>query len=259
MDWADAQFLDARQYIISYIENKQCGYREEIDEHGHRIVLFANRLPKEFPLLIGSGVHALRSALDTAVSTLVQGVSKRLSDSVNFPFRGTETELRKDFSPIIHNCNGCGKTHTGRVKFKDLARYLPDFQELLFNEFKPWKEGNYNLWALNQLDNIQKHRALLQVATTTTAAFNYSTPEGVSSRGGQWQIGAGFPPMEIARSRSRIIYGEPPSINCQAIMPADVPFAGADVFETIGTLYREVRGVLLKLHTHYEGHPALSP
>lgn len=257
LDWADDQFVDALNIVQDYISNGGTGVREESDANGHRYVLYAERLPKHVPILIGSGIHALRSSLDAAVSTLIEGVSKKRLDRVGFPFAETEQSLRLSFEPSRSLCGKCGHPHEQKPRQKRILDYVPELKDVLLEDLKPWKEGNFPLWALNKLDNYQKHRSLLLVITATSAAMDYFTPEGVHAFANLWRVHPGQE-FVIAESRTMVIARSKPSIEVTPALPEDLPYGGDPLFEVLGTLYRSTHSALITLYEKFKGHEALS-
>lgn len=256
LDWADTQFRFALDFFNEYASN-QVGIREERDDRSHRFVLFADKIPIELPTLIGSGIHALRSTLDTATSLLIEGVTKKQLDRVNFPFHETERELRDSFEPHKSRCGNCSYEQDRKPRQRHIIEHLPEFRDLLFGEFKPWKDGNYNLWALNKLDNIQKHRMLLLISAVTAGTMDYLIAEGVRAQSNVWKIGPGNE-VVIAESRELVVPTGRPQIGVDLMFPSNIPFGDRPVFDTVGSLYREVRRILLILFDRFQHHEALS-
>lgn len=256
MNWADEQFILANRIMQEFMDEGGCGLREENDERGHRYILYSAKLPMQLPTLIGSGIHALRSSLDAALSILVEGVTGKIS-RVNFPFHQAEKSLRSEFEPRVSYCGSCKAPRETKPKQKELMEGLPEFQPILFEVFKPWEDGNHTLWALNKLDNHQKHRMLLLVMSAFSADFSYRTPEGVSAVANRWTIGPGQETV-IASSRTMVMMTHDPQLQFVPIFPAGVPFDGQPVFEVIGDLYKTTREVLLTLYDRFKDHPALT-
>lgn len=258
LDWADEQFVAAHNLMQNYLDENKCGVREDFDEEGHRFTLYAKTLPKFLPSLIGSGIHALRSSLDTAVTTLVQGITGSVSGRVNFPFHETEQYLLADFKPQSSKCGKCGTERISKPRNREIVEHLPELQTLLFDTFKPWKIGNPALWSLNKLDNIQKHRTLLLVFGETSVNLDYYAPsEGIMSKANLWIIRPNEE-IVIASSREQIIVTSGPNVSFELIFPEGMPFRKEPVFEVVGQLYKLTRGILKTLHARFEGHPALS-
>ena len=101
-------------------------------------------IPETFALIIGDAIHCLRSALDHVATETVR--QARISDAfVNFPF----AEERKDLE--------------SRTGFKRIQEAIPsgDVLSLFRSQICPYRDGNFDLWAITKLDNIDKHNFIL--------------------------------------------------------------------------------------------------
>lgn len=259
LDWADAMFVHALNLANEFVQNGEYGFRDESDASGEKIVLYCGRLPKELPLAIGSGIHSLRSALDTAVSALMKGMTGKDAERVNFPFHQTERELRAEFAPRFSRCANCDISRQKKAKLHELSEYLPEFVDLLFDSFKPWKEGNLALWSLNKLDNFQKHRILLLAIAATKGGVDYYDPSMPLSsfKGNEWIVPAGTE-VTVATSRQMIVELDARRLSISFTLANELPFGGEPLFDVLGDLHKLVRSVLITLHTRFEGHKALS-
>jgi hypothetical protein len=107
-------------------------------------------LPERVHSLVSEAVHPLRSALDLSAAALAR--ANGASDAhIHFPFAGS----RQDFEAALQ-----GK------KVKGIDAVAVD----VIRRFQPYKGGNDFLWALNQLDNLDKHRDLVPVGTVGNVA-----------------------------------------------------------------------------------------
>ncbi len=254
LDWADDQFLQALYLLDTYTQNGGTGIRERYEAESSTYVteLFAERLPRQIALFIGTGIHSLRSALDTAVSMIVREAGGKQDMRVAFPFHSTESGLRASFEPGRRTCPDCGNTRNTKASMALIRSSVPDLERLVFEVFQPWEAGNYPLWALNKLDNLQKHQMLVTVLTTTSGAIDYITAEGVTNRSSLWTIQPGMV-MEIQRSRRPLNVTKAPTISSELRFPKNVPFAGELVFDIVGRLYKLVRSILIAMQAHFEG------
>lgn len=113
-----------------------------------------NFLP-DIALIVGDGIHNLRSALDHAWFELI---GKLLPDRINkhtkFPIRNTIEELNAAF-----------KSHS-------IDTVHPGLSEFVRDDIKPYLTGNDMLVFLHDLDIIDKHRFLIPHA-------NYGSIEGL--------------------------------------------------------------------------------
>ncbi len=261
LDFADDQFLEAMYSFKEYSENGSTGIRQlPADENGFYVTeLFAERLPRQVPMCIGAGIHSLRSALDTAVSAIVRESGGKPDTRVAFPVHASERDLRAAFESGLRTCPDCKATRVTKAPMDQIRKLIPDLERLILDVFKPWKDGNYPLWALNKLDNLQKHQTLLLIASTTSGTIDFDTVEGISNKFGLWRIQPGMT-VEIARSRHQLLISNPPAVSCELLFPDNGPFGGQHALEVIGQLYRLVRGILLTLQAQFgEDQAALQP
>lgn len=259
LDWADEMFANALNLANRFIQAGNYGFREERDESGARVIFYCERLPKELPLAIGSGIHSLRSALDAAVSALMEGVTGKPLERVNFPFHQTERELRAEFEPRVSHCGSCGGARQTKAKLHELSEHLPELVDLIFNHFKPWQGGNKALWSLNKLDNFQKHRMLLLTVAAVRGGVDYvdSAMPLSSFKGNEWTITSGTQQL-IAQSRAKIIETGDRRLDINFKFSGNIPYAGDPVFAVLEELYALVRNILITILNRFEGHKALT-
>ncbi len=96
---------------------------------------------------IGEG---LRAALDGAAFASAQATGNTRLKGTYFPISDTAAQLETD---VIERGN---------------CRDLPAEIVALFRSFKPYKDGNYLVWAMNKLANGTKHRILMPVGMATS-------------------------------------------------------------------------------------------
>ncbi|RWN24372.1 hypothetical protein [Mesorhizobium sp.] len=101
-------------------------------------------VPDEFSIITGDIVHNLRSALDQMICGLVRANRKQVSGGNGFPIMGSAKRLEEA---------AVGKLKNISVKADRFIRRL-----------KPYKGGNNALWMLAELDNMDKHNAIVPVA-----------------------------------------------------------------------------------------------
>jgi len=99
--------------------------------------------PADLPLILGDAVHNLRSALDQMVCAFVRFNGKEVTRYHGFPIRRNKKKFRE---ACIAN-------------LKDISPKANRF----IRRLKPYKTGNYNLWFLAHLDNMDKHNQLVSV------------------------------------------------------------------------------------------------
>ena len=219
------------------------------------LILHTKPLPIELPLTIGSAIHALRSALDTAVSTLMTLARGKDDSRTNFPMHETERELRNSFGLSERNCPDCGVPRTSKGINSPIREHLPDFETLVMETFKPWKEGNPLLWGLGKVDNINKHRMLLptfsETAWTGTVEATFASGARHVYDGCTWLVGPAQD-VVVIEGASSIELGEPGKFNIKFIFGGSNPFSDLDVFETLQSCIGLVEGVIKTLETHFK-------
>jgi hypothetical protein len=95
-------------------------------------------------VIVGDAVHNLRSALDHMVSEIITIIGGNPNGrEAAFPMHETREELEISINRGLEKKIGA-----------DLCRFI-------IETIRPYKAGNFPLWALNKLDNLDKHRAIL--------------------------------------------------------------------------------------------------
>lgn len=114
------------------------------------------KLPEVLPLIVGDAAHNIRSALD------------------HFAFAAVRNPGRNTTFPIWSKPTAPGPAEwqrTVNLKLRGASRRLLNAVQQL----EPWETGDHSLvWALHELDRIDKHRLLISVA----AANNLIILEG---------------------------------------------------------------------------------
>jgi hypothetical protein len=103
------------------------------------------QVPSDAALFIGDAIHNLRSALDIVYYSAVAKSGGKPTDFSRFPFDETREAL-------------VGPLRGGSIK------HSTDLQTLILDKVQPYKTGNYPLWALHQLNIIDKHQLLIPFA-----------------------------------------------------------------------------------------------
>jgi hypothetical protein len=100
-------------------------------------------LPDDLSTIAGDVIHNLRSALDQMVCALVRANRKQVSGGNGFPIMGSAKRFEE----------ACiGKLKNTPIKADRFIRRL-----------KPYQGGNKALWLLSELDNMDKHNAIVPV------------------------------------------------------------------------------------------------
>ena len=105
--------------------------------------------PNEIPaVIVGDTVHNLRCALDYIMSDTM---TKFGHDPRQFYF-----PISTDQASLLN--------HKSFKKIRDL---IPDLAQFLVDEIKPYKTEKFGYWAINEMDNADKHRLLAIVNGNT--------------------------------------------------------------------------------------------
>ncbi|HWY87422.1 MAG TPA: hypothetical protein VNX28_11890 [Gemmataceae bacterium] len=104
-----------------------------------------SELPIDIPIIAGEAIHQLRSVLDHLICQLVES-------------NGGTSHKRNQF-PVFDSPT---KIEVGSTKWIDGVH--PDAIKVI-DSIKPYKGGCDDIWILNKLNNIDKHRVLLIVTS----------------------------------------------------------------------------------------------
>ncbi len=132
-------FLDSKPYRIATKRDNE-----------RRLIYFLSEvreIPEKIPTLVGEILQNLRSALDHKAYELFTRNSNGDGRHVYFPIAVDQ---------VSYEANKERKT-------KGLSQAAKNF----IDSIKPYKEGNIILWQINELNNLDKHRALV----TSGSAF----------------------------------------------------------------------------------------
>ena len=130
--------------ITEYSDSGPCRFEVDTYDNGVRslkAVLGKDDLPDPLRFEVANCVDRLRAALDTLAFACAEAAGQPPSAKVYFPFGATEADVKKG------------------------SKYLPDEINGVFLSFRPFKEGDYDLWRLNRLVNNQKHRQVEAIIT----------------------------------------------------------------------------------------------
>jgi hypothetical protein len=148
----------------------------------HFLECICEPTPAEVPLILGDALHNLRTSLDFVATAITRAANEPISYS-KFPFRKTREEL-------VAAING------------GLRRVAPaSVISVIIDEIKPYRGGNDALYALHDMDVMDKHLLIVptvSVATITgvTLSFGalkmYDCLVGIEA-GGKFRMAAGLP------------------------------------------------------------------
>lgn len=119
---------------------------------GNNVLEFKStrEMPWMIPLIIGDAIHNLRAALDLMTCEIVTMANQIPDKYTKFPFRETRQELESAIPG-------------GKIKFAPQT-----IIDLITDTIKPYKGGNNPLYALNDLDIIDKHKLLIPTISVTS-------------------------------------------------------------------------------------------
>src|SRR5262249_28235966 len=120
-------------------------------------VRFLTPPPLRLSLLIGDGIHNLRSALDHLAWQLVVANHSTPNSETGFPI----SDLPKNFKSLLHQRLGAASSQAKAV----------------CEGLQPYRGGKDALWRLHRLDIADKHRLLIPVALAhTKSTYEFSQP-----------------------------------------------------------------------------------
>jgi hypothetical protein len=106
-------------------------------------------IPAEIPLIVGDALQGLRCALDYVACGMVVAGGGKVTSKTKFPIVKTATDWEVSGLRMVAGAH--------QLALEELRR------------IKPYEGGNYFLWALHRLNNIDKHRLLLAVCSINSA------------------------------------------------------------------------------------------
>lgn len=135
-------------YAITLERSRSVAILAEPDRFDLRFVP-KEPIPEFFALIMGDTIHNLRSSLDHWAVGLVSELTQTKRDtSVYFPFSGE-----------------CKNLKTARG-YGAIEKALANAADFIRDQIQPCKDGKgYDLWAVTDLDNIDKHNFILPTVT----------------------------------------------------------------------------------------------
>ena len=178
---AKTHIHDLKGKADSFLKNNPCSHVVEPDADGinnlHKIK-FNAIIPDSFGEIAADAIENLRAALDQA------GYAVAVAAGANDP--------RSAYFPIGDDATNLEGIIKGRCK------QIPDEIVTLFRTFEPYQRGNDLIWALNKINNINKHR-LLVPSCVSLAQMNFRIH---GSGGGGFHI----PPPAWDRGKNEIVF-----------------------------------------------------
>ena len=148
---AQRHLAELEECIQVFLRNDACSIEVEEDRdsgsHVLRIVT-SKPLPEDIPLAIGDAANNLRSALDILVSAFIRKAGGNIAAG-SLPIHETKESL------------------AAALQRSEINKVRPDVAEFILNNIKPYKDGNFGIWALSKLDNVNKHRLIIPVVAVT--------------------------------------------------------------------------------------------
>ena len=143
--------LELEGCLQQFLQNGACS----VEVHGdaatgnHMLkVITSTPLPEDIPLVIGDAANNLRSALDILISAFVRKAGGNIAAG-SLPIHETRENLE------------------GALQRSEIQKVRPDVAQFILDNVMPYKDGNFLVWALSKLDNVNKHRLVLPVVAVT--------------------------------------------------------------------------------------------
>lgn len=175
--WAKLHLNDLDAFWQRFLETDFCQIvAEHNDEGGEQCRVVTTPLPANVALYVGDIVHNTKSALDYTVNQIL-GYSHKRAD---FPFSETRDSLRDSFrtEPVVID----GKTKKAGANAA-LERAVPGIGAFITDRIGA--HAGCPLWALNRLDNRDKHR-LIVIAYSANSICDIKT---IDNYGFSFQVG----------------------------------------------------------------------
>jgi hypothetical protein len=212
--------VDPSNYVAGSERNPQSGY------YVLRVGPKGGGLPHELPVWTGDAIHNLATSLDYLWSGLARQAVPRLATRAHFP----RHETRQNLADMLSK--------------SPVSKAFPIIEGLILDHLKPYKEGNFHLWAVGKLDNVDKHR--LFVAAMSIAKLGKFRP--VSEDGSV--IDLSHSTMQTHGPELTLGFGAPFKLNDDAELTVDVVFhepeilpPGLPILKTLLDLAETVSGV----------------
>jgi hypothetical protein len=152
--------------------------------------VFLKTVPEEVRLIIGDAVHNLWSSLDYLVWQLAESNGGPGNKGHMFPICNSATEYQKP------------KTS------RKVQGIHPDAEKII-DSLKPYAGGNDELWAIHELDIIDKHRLLIVAAAAMSGIFAGHVVRNWIAEATRWSPGMRYPVLKEADIVYRIAVGSP--------------------------------------------------
>lgn len=136
--------------LIEYIKSRPYTVSTKRDSDRKLIYFISDvkEIPQSIALITGDILQNLRSSLDHLAYGLFV---KNTTDG---------TSGRHIYFPISHDLEGYETEKVAKT------RGMSQGAKNLIDAYKPYKDGNINLWQINKLNNIDKHRLIITVGAS---------------------------------------------------------------------------------------------
>ncbi|MGB9236512.1 MAG: hypothetical protein WCC04_19055 [Terriglobales bacterium] len=194
-------------------------------------------VPDTFGLLIGDALHNLRGSLDNAMNEVVYRRLRSYDLHTKFPIRITREKL-------VAAIDGAAIHRTSKA-----------VRDFIVEVVKPYKGGNDALWALHDLNDLDKHRLLLPVMNVNVIHnICVEDKRGEKIVFSPWILSGNSTARYdlIARGgNTKITDNGQPSL--LVLFDNGFPFAGMPVIETLHKLTEVVRSTVEGIETVFFG------
>lgn len=143
---AEHHLDEINSLFAAFVKSAFCKLHIEVDANtGDNLLKLESisNLPPEIALAVGDALHNLRTAMDH-IAFDVLGATE---DSISFPTGKTRNDL------------------IATRQYKAIKTAMPDFADFIADVIKPYQGGDYQLWEIAALDNLDKHRLVIPVVS----------------------------------------------------------------------------------------------
>jgi hypothetical protein len=212
--------VDRNNYVAASAQDPRSGH------YVLRVGPKGSGLPHELPVWTGDAIHNLATSLDYLWSGLARQAVPNLATRAHFP----RHETRQNLADMLSK--------------SPVSKAFPIVEGLILDHLKPYKEGNFHLWAVGKLDNVDKHR--LFFTAMSIAKFGKFRP--VSEDGSV--IDLSHSTMQTHGPELTLGFAAPFKLNDDAELIVDVVFhepeilpPGQPILKTLLDLAETVSGV----------------
>lgn len=161
IEWAK-QHINGAEHHIKFVTSRdgECVVRPYQDAKTGRYNLYIGPkkagVPAQIPLHVGDAIHGLNTVMDYLWSGLARSVRPELTSKITFP----RHETRQNLVSMLADSGGYHAS---------IKQAFPQAEAFILDIVKPYRGAEGFIWALNKLDNINKHRLL--IPTTNIIKF----------------------------------------------------------------------------------------